>query len=335
VVCEFADRRAVLRQRCVGSLYIGGAGASRLGGSEFVELVDRVGEAVTASDGEYSLEVDPVDVSPRRIDTWRQAGVTRLVVECGGLEGDKFEQLGRGGSVEEVRRGLDLIFDDGGFSVGIDLTFGLPGESEADWQAELERLESYPQLDALFGEEYTGEGGGASAAMLEGLCRRASALGLRRYEPASFARPGRESRQNSLYFTGGEYLGLGAGASSLAIPERRGVVRRSNQPEVDAYLEAVPDGGLDRRIGPEDYLVERLTLAMYTRFGLDLEKADRQFDDCRPRGRIDEMFDTARAVFNDWVGRELIEAEGSHYRPTSAGLSVADGLARRLAAQLG
>jgi oxygen-independent coproporphyrinogen-3 oxidase len=91
--------------------------------------------------------------------------------------------------------------------------------------------------------------------------RRLTAAGLRHYEISNYARPGHESRHNSLYWTGGEYLGLGVAAHSFFDG-----VRRANPPDLAEYLRRVetgrPPADAEEPPSPRALAGERIMLAL-------------------------------------------------------------------------
>src|SRR5207302_1727080 len=83
---------------------------------------------------------------------------------------------------------------------------------------------------------------GVAAEMYEQVIARLAAAGYAHYEVSSFARPERRAVHNTLYWTGGEYLGLGSSASSyLRRPDGSGL-RLANLPSVDRWFAAVESG---------------------------------------------------------------------------------------------
>jgi len=109
--------------------------------------------------------------------------------------------------------------------------------------------------------------------------------GYRRYEVSNYARPGREARHNALYWTGGEYLGLGCGASGFALDDPQdpsaGGRRWSNFRSARCYLEAIEAGVLpeesSERLSGSDLLRERLVMGLRMVRGVDLVEACRRF----------------------------------------------------------
>jgi coproporphyrinogen III oxidase-like Fe-S oxidoreductase len=98
--------------------------------------------------------------------------------------------------------------------------------------------------------------------------------GLRRYEISNFARPGRASVHNRLYWEGESYLGLGAGAYGCLRGDGRSW-RYGNLRGVEPYLHAALAGRLptaeEDDVGPGADRNERLMLALRTSEGAPLE----------------------------------------------------------------
>jgi oxygen-independent coproporphyrinogen-3 oxidase len=95
-----------------------------------------------------------------------------------------------------------------------------------------------------------------------------------RYEISSYARPGKHSRHNALYWTGGESLSLGAGAVGFRrTGEGRGL-RTTAFRSTPKWMAAVESGSLPEaereELGPAELYAERLLLGLRLRTGLDL-----------------------------------------------------------------
>jgi oxygen-independent coproporphyrinogen-3 oxidase len=114
----------------------------------------------------------------------------------------------------------------------------------------------------------------AQARAVRTALRRA---GLRRYEVSNFARPGRESIHNGLYWAGESYLGLGAGAVGCRRSDAGGI-REANHRAWQAWVADVDAGRLptaevdrfDARAGEN----ERLMLGLRTVAGVPLASLD-------------------------------------------------------------
>ena len=143
--------------------------------------------------------------------------------------------------------------------------------------------------------------------------------GYRRYEISSWAKPGFESRHNSMYWLGGEYLGLGCGAVGFALEDPRdpskGGRRWGNHRSATRYLEAVESGASpeswSERLEARDLLRERLAIGLRRVAGVDIEAV------CAELGQDPEpSLRAARGL----VERGLATLDGSLLRLNDRGL---------------
>jgi oxygen-independent coproporphyrinogen-3 oxidase len=328
---ELCRRFEALDGRELVSVYLGGGTASFVPNSWIATLMDDIADRRELEGREVTLEASPLDIERRRLAAWRDAGVTRVIVGVHSLQSSVLSALDATFGVSDAERAIRRCHAFGQFDYGVDLTFGVAGQSFADFRADLDRLSALGVPSSVFGYEHRlGEGDPeVTADMLEALVDWSSAHGLRRYEPASFCRPGKESIHNTLHWTGGEYLGVGLGAASLRV-DGATAHRRRNPTDLATYLAAPGEPADQWHVAPDAYLAERLELACRSRVGLDVEALRRQFDGAVDRDRLE----AAEAALAWAVDVGLAEWAGQVWRPTGQGLNVADGAAERLKAQL-
>ena len=115
--------------------------------------------------------------------------------------------------------------------------------------------------------------------MVEGVTDVLGEAGLERYEISNHARTGKHARHNTLYWTGGEYLALGAGATG-SWREGGGAVRTTAHRSAERWFAEVDAGQLPEAsreaLGPEELFAERLMLGLRLVSGLDVERLARQ-----------------------------------------------------------
>jgi oxygen-independent coproporphyrinogen-3 oxidase len=202
-------------------------------------------------------------------------------------------------SPEAIGASVSLAREAGLYDVGLDLIYAIPGQSMASWERSLaaaialgpDHLSTY----ALTVEEGTPlalrvERGAVepvdpdtAADMYERATEILETAGFRQYELSSWAKAGHESRHNRVYWTGGDYLGLGAGAHGYVDGERYeniahpreyiGAVNARGRPVANAYTP-------DRATAMFDWLTLRLrmidgfdTAEFEGRFGVTVEEA--------------------------------------------------------------
>lgn len=220
----FAGRRAV-------SVYFGGGtpGLWRPAALGAV-LAGALARFPAEGEPEVTVEANPGDLEPATLAELRVAGVNRLSLGVQSLERRHLETLGRlHGAAEAVaaaRQARRAGFD----NLTLDLMFGLPAQSlgqlERDLDGVLALEPDHLSVYSLTVEPRTAFGAlerrGAlrlpsnerSAEMFERVQERLVRAGFEHYEISSYARPGKRAVHNTLYWTGGEYLGLGCSAHS-------------------------------------------------------------------------------------------------------------------------
>jgi oxygen-independent coproporphyrinogen-3 oxidase len=235
------------------TLFLGGGTPSRLAPRELTRLVGGLRESLClASEIEFTLEANPEDVNPERLEVWRAAGVTRVSLGVQSLADRELARLGRthrGEGALRALRSVAEIFP----TWSVDLIFGFPGHSLAGWNSTLEAiLATEPPHLSIY--QFTAEVGttmGAAvrdgriasvndelgAEMFERARERCEQGGLEHYEISNYARPGHQSRHNLAYWRRRPYVGLGPSAVSLW----RGH-RWRNRRDAACYTDAVLGG---------------------------------------------------------------------------------------------
>ena len=191
-------------------------------------IIEAIGTHWTLSpDAEITLEANPTSVEAARFADLRAAGVNRVSLGVQALDDAALKFLGRGHDRQQAIDAVALAartFERFSF----DLIYARPGQTLADWRAEFhaaaamagDHLSLY-QLTIERGTPFfTAERSGAfalpdedlSAALFEATQDMADAAGLPAYEISNHARPGGECRHNIVYWTGGDYAGIGPGA---------------------------------------------------------------------------------------------------------------------------
>ena len=256
------------RERAFSTLFIGGGTPTIYGG----KLAGLVGQCLTSfnfrEDPEITVEANPNTVTVPLLTELRRAGVNRLSLGVQAFSDRLLAGLGRSHTKAEACSAIEAARRAGFTSINLDLMYGLPGQSTADWRESLaQALDHGPEHLACY--ELTIEDGTPFARLVEkgelilpeeeeslamadlthDLLARA---GLARYEISNYAAAGRECRHNLNYWRNGSYLGLGAGAVSCLSG-----FRFSTVPEPEVFSRAGPErgaaacrGGMPAAYGP-------------------------------------------------------------------------------------
>lgn len=212
------------------TIFIGGGTPTALSEHQLACLLENIRARVNLDNvREWTCEVNPGTLSPAKADVLRGAGVNRLSIGAQSFHDETLRRLGRIHSAAETRECVQMARAAGLDNIGLDVIFGGPGVArdafEADVDAALalepEHVSCYC-LELEAGTPLAEEVQARRLAVSENeqreqfdwARRRLARGGRAHYEISNFARPGRECRQNLLYWTGGEYIGIGPAAHS-------------------------------------------------------------------------------------------------------------------------
>jgi oxygen-independent coproporphyrinogen-3 oxidase len=233
---EIRERAEGLRERDVSTIYFGGGTPSLLEPSLILSLIDEVANAGFRLGGpefspEISIEIDPATVDEARLDQYLEGGVTRFSVGAQSFNDRLLKIAGRKHTSKDTVELLDLL-KRRGVNYSFDLLFALPSQTLTELGDDVAKALDYGpshlsaynltvpeghKLDAGRAPE------GEQIAMFDLIETKLGEAGLARYEISNFAKPGFESRHNSLYWSDQPYWGLGLSSHSFltkeALPE--------------------------------------------------------------------------------------------------------------------
>jgi oxygen-independent coproporphyrinogen-3 oxidase len=217
--------------RPIQSVYVGGGTPTVLAGTQLIAILSEIRtHRALASDCEITVEAHPSTISQQGLDQLLQAGVTRMSFGAESMEDGDLSRVGRPGAVSETITAVTQARAAGFTNINLDVMYGLPGQSLVSWQRTLTyclTLEpAHLSCYALTVEEDTrlasniqrrrcpAPDEGLQIEMDEAAQRMLGEAGYERYEVSNYAKPGYACRHNLLYWTNGEYLGLGPSAQS-------------------------------------------------------------------------------------------------------------------------
>ncbi|MFL5357929.1 radical SAM family heme chaperone HemW [Archangium sp.] len=354
VLAELDARLAAepsLRTRPLESIFLGGGTPSIWHPRWVAHVLEGVAARLTLAPGaEVSLEANPSVADAERFAGYRAAGVNRLSLGVQSFHEETLKALGREHSGLEAARAYETARRAGFDVVSMDFIYGVHGQTRAQAEADArqaaalgpEHLSTYAltverevlavatplsrQLDkgelALPPDEEVVE-------MAQAIRDAYEAHGLRRYEISNHARPGFHSRHNALYWTGGEYLALGVGATGMLLTSAPGArpsgYRYVNLRGSDAYMRAAEEGQLPESsreaLTSQELFEERLAMGLRLRSGVDWEAVCARYgQDPAPR----------RAEIARLIQHGLARLDGPRLVLTDAGADVHSAIAARL-----
>ncbi len=276
VLLEWDQLRQRMDKATLRSLYVGGGTPSVVPLAAWRVLLEALALVPWDEAVEFTVEANPESLTAELLELWAAGGVNRVSLGLQSLDDGELRRLGRRHDSRQALKALELC-QGRGFRVSGDLIFGLPGQGLRQWHKSLSVLVRQG-LDHISLYQLTLEPGSlwhrrppADLPEGYGMYRWAQYYlpkkGLDQYEIASFARPGQESRHNSVYWTRENVVALGPAAWGFVEG-----CRYSNSPSLDDWLRRL-DGGAspvtfqERRTGG-DAASEAAVLALRTRRGL-------------------------------------------------------------------
>jgi oxygen-independent coproporphyrinogen-3 oxidase len=332
-VAEIRQARTVLGEvdRQVDTIFFGGGTPTLLPPADLTRIVAAIrDEFGLADDAEITIEANPDSVTLKDLDELRAGGFTRLSFGMQSSVSHVLAVLDRTHDPERVPAVVEWARAAGFGQVSLDLIYGTPGETVADWERSLtDALACAPDhisAYSLIVEEGTAlarrvKRGELAMPDEDDLAdkyavadERLRAHGLGWYEVSNWATDEHQRcRHNLLYWRGGDWWGVGPGAHSHV-----GGVRWWNVKHPAAYAERLgagvsPAHGRET-LSAEDRRVERVLLELRLREGLPLDVLD----------------EPGLKAVPEQVERGLVTVAGDRLVLTDAGRLLADGVVREL-----
>jgi len=267
----------------VDSVYFGGGTPSYYGADRLVQILDLLKKNGNLRlDAEITVECNPDSVSPAALKLLRQEGVNRLSLGVQASDNNLLKLIGRRHSFQQAVKAYREARQAGFDNISIDLMYGLPSQTKADWADTLGKIvELHPEHISAYGlklepntpmyREYKGSpilpDDDEQADMYSFAAEMLERYGYKQYEISNFAAPGFASRHNLKYWNMEDYISFGPGAASCV-----GNVRYSFVKDLKEYI-----SGVHRKVSiveeyeevtPLERSVEYIMLGMRTTRGI-------------------------------------------------------------------
>ena len=244
-----------LRGASVDTIYFGGGTPSLLEPAQLRRILSAARDRFTVDEtSEITLEINPGSATFDRLREFRELGINRASFGAQTFDDRELAKLGRSHTAADARRTFHDLRAAGFTNVSFDLIAGLPGQTLAGWQRNVdEALALRPEhLSFYLLEVHSGtplaqhiERGiqpvpdeDLAAVMYQSMLERAVAAGYEHYEISNLCLPGFQTRHNTKYWIGEPYFGFGCSAHSYDGEKRRW----ANQRDVLEYVRLVEQG---------------------------------------------------------------------------------------------
>ncbi|UOY08127.1 radical SAM family heme chaperone HemW [Muricauda sp. SCSIO 64092] len=333
---ELVLRKAELNDESIETIYFGGGTPSILEPHEIEGLLDTVYAHYKVSDNpEVTLEANPDDLPKNQILRLSQTPINRLSIGIQSFFDIDLTLMNRAHNAKEAFVCLEeaMVFFD---NISIDLIYGIPGMDEKRWERNMTRALSHgvPHISAYALtveprtalEHFIKEGkvpdvdDGQAQRQFHMLVGCLEAKGYINYEISNFGKPGFFSHNNTAYWKGKHYIGIGPSAHSFD-GKRRGWNVRNNS----KYIKALEENQVPIEhevLSVRDRYNEYVMTGLRTIWGVSLQKVRKEF------GPTYEQYLGQQAA--KYIAEHLLFWDGDVLLTTKKGKFLADGIASDL-----
>jgi len=298
----YAARKASHRR--VHTVYFGGGSPSLLNPRQVERIFSQVGRQFRLdADAEVSLEANPNDLSEVYLRDLRAIGINRLSIGMQSANAAILQMFDRLHDFDTVEAAMLFARRAGFDNVNLDVIFGSPGETLADWRETIQlALRLSPDHFSLYGLELKGgtrlrqqvDAGELPrpdddlfADMYEFASAALTHADYDQYEISNWRKPGKTCRHNLQYWRNLDYIGFGAGAqgfydgcrfSNIAAPERY-IAALRNVGDNRASSSLTPAAAKSTPVSESDDLYETIMMGLrLTREGINRASFRERFD---------------------------------------------------------
>jgi oxygen-independent coproporphyrinogen-3 oxidase len=333
---EIQMRKNESENEIVETIYFGGGTPSVLSSQEIDSLIAAVYENYTVIENpEITLEANPDDLSSGRILELSKSKINRLSIGIQSFFEDDLRMMNRAHSSEEAQKCLEdatNYFD----NISVDLIYGVPGMSNEKWKQNIEKALSFgiPHISSY---ALTVEPKTALKKLIDTgkiaepndevaqehfmvLLGTLEAEGFIHYELSNFGKESYFSKNNSAYWLGKKYIGIGPSAHSYD-----GISRSWNIANNPLYIKSIDAGKLPHEVeslSVSDSYNEYIMTGLRTIWGVSLERIKTQFG----QSYLDYLTKQSEKFLDD----ELLFIESDILKPTTKGKFLTDGIASDL-----
>ncbi|KOP40116.1 coproporphyrinogen III oxidase family protein [Flavobacterium sp. WLB] len=320
----------------IETIYFGGGTPSVLSNDEINFLISEVYKNYKVSENpEITLEANPDDLSTERILELSKSPINRLSIGIQSFYEEDLKMMNRAHNSAEAKKCLEeatKYFD----NISLDLIYGIPGMSDEMWKQNIETALSFgiPHISsyALTVEPKTAlskliQTGKIAEPQDEAALNHFMILvetlqknGFIHYELSNFGKENYFSKNNSAYWLGKKYIGIGPSAHSYD-----GIKRGWNIANNSLYLKAIQNDELPIEtevLTVSDRYNEYIMTGLRTIWGVSLERIENEFG----LEYLNYLEKQSQKFLND----DLLSIENNILKPTPKGKFLTDGIASDL-----
>ncbi len=333
---EIQMRKKEFENEVIETIYFGGGTPSRLQIADLRLQIDSIYKNYkVAENPEITLEANPDDLSEDYLIALSKIGINRLSIGIQSFFEDDLTLMNRAHNSEEAKKCLEIAtqyFD----NISVDLIYGIPGMSNEKWKKNIETALSFG-ISHISSYALTVEPKTALSKLIQTgkiakpnddlaqehfqiLVEILEKNGFIHYELSNFGKENYFSKNNSAYWLGKKYLGIGPSAHSYD-----GISRSWNVSNNAMYLKSLEENKLPNEIEiltKTDRYNEYIMTGLRTIWGVSLDRIENEFGS--------DYLDYLQKQAQKFIGDGLLSIENSILKPTPKGKFLTDGIASDL-----
>lgn len=333
---EILLRKGELPGGKLETIYFGGGTPSLLTSEELKMIFQAINSNFEVSeDAEITLEANPDDLNREKLEMLATSPINRLSIGVQSFFEEDLKLMNRAHNATEALESIKMAkeyFD----NISIDLIYGIPGMNDERWRSNIQKALDLglPHFScyALTVETNTAlhkfiEKGtikpvddDAARAHFEILTRTLKEAGYVHYEFSNFGKPGYFSRNNTAYWMGNPYLGIGPSAHSFDGESRKWNI--SNNP---LYIKSLEKGELplqEEKLSLTDKYNEYVMTRLRTMWGISLKEVKEKFGAAKEEYLLEQA--------KEFLNKGFLRQEQEHLHITGKGRFLSDGIAADL-----
>jgi oxygen-independent coproporphyrinogen-3 oxidase len=333
---EIEMRKNESQEEIIETIYFGGGTPSVLRIDDIRFLIDKVYKHYKVVENpEITLEANPDDLSDEKIIELANSPINRLSIGIQSFFEDDLQVMNRAHNSAEAKRCLEVAtqyFD----NISLDLIYGMPNMSNEKWLQNIETALSF-NIPHISSYALTVEPKTALDKMIKVgtvpkldddlaqqhfhiLIDKLQENGFVHYELSNFGKPDYFSKNNTAYWLGKKYIGIGPSAHSY-----NGVSRSWNVANNSLYLKEITENKLPSEtetLSKTDQYNEYIMTGLRTIWGVSLKKIEKEFGD--------KYLNYLQKQAEKYISDQLLEVEDAILKTTKKGKFLSDGIASDL-----
>lgn len=331
---ELAERKEYLKEEeTVETIYFGGGTPSQLSEKDFKEIFSTIEHVYGLEHAtEITLEANPDDLSDEYVEMLGKLPFNRISMGIQTFDDATLQLLNRRHNASQAIEAVKRCRRTGFRNISIDLIYGLPGETDRRWEADLQQAvrlgvehisayhliyeEDTPLYKMLQQHTVSQVDEDSSLNFFSTLIDTLSAAGYEHYEISNFCKPGMHSRHNTSYWQGIHYLGCGPSAHSF-----NGHSREWNVASLTEYLSSVEQGRrlhetelLDAETRYNEYIITGLR----TMWGISTDELKKEFGE--------SLWQHCMKQAKPYLEYGKLQLHGGRLTLTREGIFISDGI---------